>query len=242
MTNKDLPKKADLHCHILPYVDDGAFDKAESIELLKMFREQNVETICVTPHLRKGMFETPDAKIIRQFERLKMRAEAENLQFNLFLSREYHADSLFYGRLKQGKLITIGEGKYILIEYSGRHTFEDIQKSVRRITRFGYLPLIAHVERYNITDTEQIKQLKELGAQIQVNAGSILGREGRKQANWTKKLLKEQLVDVVASDAHDPVYRPPEHDKCWKYLEKKYGKEYTEKLMYENPMKIINGK
>ena len=235
----------DLHCHILPYVDDGAFDKDESDVLLKEYQKQNITAVCATPHLRKGMFETPDEEIKKQFSRMKKRAEAAEIPIKFFLSREYHADYLFYEHLKKGEIITLGKGNHILIEFSNMHTEENIRRCLQRITRFGYTPLIAHVERYRVLtgDTDKIKSLiNDEGAKIQVNAGSILGREGKKQTKLTHELLDQKLVHVVASDAHDPEKRPPELEKCREYLEKKYGEEYTKKIMYVTPAKILLGK
>ena len=79
---------ADIHCHILPYVDDGAEQKEESMALLESQYQQGVRVICVTPHLRKGMFETPDEVVIEQFERLLQRARAFEGKIHLYLSRE----------------------------------------------------------------------------------------------------------------------------------------------------------
>lgn len=234
----------DLHCHILPYVDDGAFDKEESAALIDMFVSQGVQAVCATPHLRKGMFETPDEEIKKQFSRMKKRAKDAGIPIRFFLSREYHADNLFYEHLKKGEIITLGKGNTILIEFSNVHTEENISRCIQRIIRFGYTPLIAHVERYKAltNDIEKINILIDEGAKIQVNAGSILGREGKKQAKWTHELLDQKLVHVVASDAHDPEKRPPELEKCREYLEKKYGEEYTKKIMYVTPAKILLGK
>ena len=147
--------------------------------------------------------------------------------------------------LKKGEIITLGKGNHILIEFSNMHTEENIRRCLQRITRFGYIPLIAHVERYRVLteDTDKIISLiNDEGAKIQVNAGSILGREGKKQTKWTHELLDQSLVHVVASDAHDPKTRPPELEKCSEYLEKKYGEEYTKQLLYVNPAKILTGK
>jgi protein-tyrosine phosphatase len=234
-------EKIDLHCHILPYVDDGAMTKEDSDALLDMFMDQEVSTICCTPHLRKDMFETSDEDVKKQLTRLKRRAKAKDLDVKFFLTREYHADALFLEHLKKRDLLCLGEDKTILIEFSHTHTKENIRNCVKRIKKFGYSPLIAHLERYPAlyNDLEYVEKLIGLGAKVQVNAGSILGREGRRQALWARKLLKADLVHVVASDAHDTQYRPPELEKCSQYLEKKFGAEYANRLLYENPKKIL---
>ena len=76
---------------------------------------------------------------------------------------------------------------------------------------------------------------------IQMNAGSVLGREGRKQASYCRKLIKAKLVHVIASDAHDPEQRPPELERCFHYLEKEAGNSYAENLMHNGPLQILLG-
>ena len=231
----------DLHCHILPYVDDGSVTKEEADALLDMFVSQGVRAICCTPHLRKGMFETSDEDIKEQFAQLKQRAADRGINVRFFLSREYHADALFLKHMKNDDLLSLGKRKTVLIEFSHAHTEDNIRNCIKRIKKFGYRPLIAHLERYPAlyNDLDAVEELIRLGARIQVNAGSILGHEGRKQAVWVRKLLRAGLVHIVASDAHDTEYRPPELEKCFQYLEKRYGHEYAYNLMYRNPKKIL---
>ena len=85
-------RMVDIHCHLLPYVDDGAEDLDEAVELLEEQHKQGVTTICFTPHLRTDMFESPDEKIIRQFERLDRIQRENGFGMSLYLSREYHCD------------------------------------------------------------------------------------------------------------------------------------------------------
>ena len=235
---------ADIHCHLLPYVDDGAQDRDESIALLKMQYQQGVRIICFTPHLRKGMFETSDETIIRQYETLhEQAARVFKGKLKMCLSREYFCDSAFIQKLESGEVIPLGHGNYLLTEFSRRYTKSQFFEYVQMVLRLGYRPLIAHVERYpEMQDVNCIKRLIKMGAKIQVNAGSILGREGMKQALWARKLLKEGLVHIVASDGHDTEERPPELGKAAKYLEKKLGEEKANKLLWENQMKILNSR
>ena len=232
---------ADLHCHILPFVDDGALRTQESEELLEMQRQQGAQLICCTPHLRRGMFETSDEEIKLQFERLQKRAAALPEPPQLFLSREYHCDELLVKKLEKGEILPLGKGPYLLAEFSYRHSEEHILHYIRLIQSYGYKPLIAHVERYPALgqSPSQIAALIDMGALIQMNASAVLGSEGRRQAAYCKRLLKERLIHVIASDAHDPSDRPPELDACAAHLEKKYGSEYAQALLRTNPLQIL---
>ena len=232
----------DLHCHILPYVDDGALRAEESQQLLEMLFLQGVRFLCATPHLRNRMFETPDQDIRVQFAELQNFAERQRYPVRLLLSREYHCDKLFEECLKAGTVLPIGAGNALLVEFSQRHDYEYILGWVKDLRRRGYQPLIAHLERYPAVegDLDKVSNLIQNGAKIQMNADSVLGREGLRRAKWSKKLLKEALVHVIASDSHDPVDRPPELDACQRFLRKKVGDAYADALMRDNPMRILS--
>lgn len=231
----------DIHCHILPYVDDGAMRVEESDRMLEMQFAQGVRTICLTPHMRKGFFETSDDVVIERFYQLNEHIKKLKIPIRVFLSREYFCDSLFAEKLMRGDVICLGEGKHLLMEFSQSSSEESIYSYVRLAMECGGIPLIAHVERYPVLwqSTELVSGLVEMGAKIQINAGSVLGREGFKEASYCKKLIKQGLVHVVASDAHDPEYRPPELSKCAKFIAKKYGNAYAKRLMCINPLAIL---
>ncbi len=232
---------ADIHCHVLPCVDDGAKQIEESMALLEVLFQQGVRAVCCTPHLRKGMFETPDEELYEQFEILKEYARVFEKKMHLYLGREYYCNASFLRRVEEGNVIPMGSGNYLLTEFSTRCSKEEAYEYIKLIRKSGYRPLIAHVERvFNLRDLHCVERMIHLGAKIQVNAGSILGREGIRQALWTRKLIKNHLVHVVASDAHDMEDRSPELKKAVTCLRKLVGEVETKNLLYENPLTILN--
>ena len=234
---------ADLHCHLMPYVDDGAYDEEECLELLKQEAEQGVRSICLTPHLRADMFESSDEEVALHFAMAQRLAEEAALPLKLYCSREYHFDRIFRSRLAKGELRPLGEGKTLLVEFGGRHSGEEILESVALVKHAGWQPLIAHVERYLPLhqDWAFAHELREAGALLQVNAGSVLGREGLRQKQLVKRLLQKDLVDVIASDAHDSRIRVPELALCAQQIEKKYGRGPARRLLGDNPRAILQG-
>lgn len=237
------PELVDLHCHLMPYVDDGAYDEDECLALLKMEAEQGVGTICLTPHLRADMFETTDADVESHFALVQRLTEEASLPLKLCFSREYHFDRLFRERLRSGGLRPLGAGRFLLVEFGWSDSAEDMRDAVRLVRQAGYSPLIAHVERCAPLheDWAFAHTLREGGASLQINAGSVLGREGLRQKQLTRKLLQHGLVDVIASDAHDTEVRRPELDRCAQFLEKKYGRETAQRLLSGNPNRILQG-
>ena len=233
----------DLHCHLMPFVDDGAYDEEESLALLRMEAEQGVRTICLTPHLRAEMFETSDEEILRHFELVCNLVREAELPLKLYHSREYHYDRILRRRLVERHLRPLGEGSTILLEFGGKHSDTEILDAVKLVRRMNYTPLIAHVERTQPVqkDWNFAHTLRESGALLQINAGSVLGREGLRQKLLCRKLLQQDLPSVVASDAHDLKIRAPELDRCAGYLEEKYGKARALRLLCSTPRAILEG-
>ena len=237
----------DLHCHIVPYVDDGASVLEEALFLIESQYAQGVRTICATPHLRASMFESPDEEIIRQFGRLKEMAEERFPDLTLFLSREYHCDRLLKEHLKKNAVLPLGscpgksrKGQALLIEFSARHTWQQMNEYIELVQSHGFVPVIAHVERYPaVASKEKIRALVQTGAKIQVNAGAVLGREGLKTRFLVRSLLKENLVDVVASDCHDTEERPCELQAAYYFIKEKYGASYAAAVLRDNPQQLL---
>ncbi len=236
-----MTRLADIHCHILPYVDDGAEHLEEMEQLLNEQTRQGISVVCATPHLRHGMFESGNEEVKHQFERARDYIRTQKLPIYLCLSREYYCDSHFMSLLEQGELLPLGRGKTLLVEFSGRHTLDIICHRLQKVIAAGYQPLVAHVERYPAVRTgiDAVRRLRELGAMIQVNAGSLLGREGLRQQLFCWELAKHDLIHVVASDAHGPEYRPVELGLCAHKIENKLGDAYAQRVLWDNPFSIL---
>lgn len=232
----------DLHCHIIPGVDDGAKDLDEALTLLKMQYDEGVRNIIVTPHYRIGMFEEPMKKVLQNYLKIKSAAkEIGRDGISLYLGCEVYMSREVLDVLKRNDRPTMAGTRYVLTEYSSSSSLKEIRDYVYLMISSGYIPIIAHVERYREIreDTEGISQLKNLGAKIQVNAGSIIGRSGWRVKRACKRLMCEDLIDFVASDCHDIKHRVPNLGKCALYIEKKMGSEYVKRILIENPAKII---
>lgn len=240
----DLLELVDLHCHLMPFVDDGAYDEEECLELLRREAAQGVRTICLTPHLRADMFETTDEEIAHRFALAQDLVREAELPLKLYHSREYHYDRIFRKRLQEGTLRPLGEGNTLLVEFGSRVSEEELLEAVSRVKGFGYVPMIAHVERTEPLqkDWAFAKVLRDAGALLQLNAGSVLGREGLRQKLLCKKLLQNNLPSVIASDAHDIRIRVPELDLCAQHLDAKYGRGMTKRLMSSKPIAILEGR
>ena len=228
----------DIHSHILFGVDDGPENIEESIEMLRDAKEQGVQVIIATPHYRHGMFPYVKEEIDINYARLKQ--EAKNIGIDLYLGTEQHVNSMLVDHLESGRCRTLADSSYVLVEYKYETEFTYIKESVQDLLRHGYVPIVAHVERYACMDRiENIEFLREIGAMIQVNADAIIGKDGFRAKSYNKKLLKNCLVDFVGSDAHGVKKRKSNLGKCSEYLYKKYDARYVDKILKNNARDIL---
>lgn len=166
----------------------------------------------------------------------KPRVESPNLSAP---AREYHYDSLSRAKLRAGEVSPMG-GSVLLTEFSSAHSREEILDAVAEIHRHQYMPLIAHAERYAFVDEDFAAALRAAGALIQVNADAVLGYDGRYAKRLVWAMLKNDTVDVIASDAHDSAFRPPRMKACYERIAKKLGSEAAEQLLHKNPARILS--
>lgn len=232
----------DIHCHMLPGVDDGPRTGKMAAAMLKQSYKDGVRRIIVTPHYRAGMFEPEKKVLIQRF--LKMREYAGNIGkagIELHLGCEYHREVDMVEALRNGIHPTMAGSKYVLVEFSSMDGYYRIRTVLYELISAGFIPIIAHVERYPafVEHPENITDAIGLGAGIQVNADALLGMDGFVIRRFCKKLMKNGQIDFIASDAHDMKERPSRLKECAEYVEKKWGRQTAVRIFEKNPLKII---
>lgn len=232
----------DIHCHIMPDIDDGAKTKQEVVEMLRKEYESGVRAIVLTPHHRKSVCEPPKDLIMKRYAYVKRLVEKLELDMKIYCGCEYHAHSDMLDELRQNKHFRINGSRYVLLELSSRHSYQRIRNWVYDLTNEGLCPIVAHIERYPqvAENVERVSELIELGALVQINSDSLLGRNGRRVQKVVKNLIKKGYVHFIASDAHDMHKRYPNLDLSRKYVAKKWGKAKAEEILVENPQMILN--
>lgn len=231
----------DIHTHIIPGVDDGADSREVSLEMLEIAWRDGIRQIILTPHNKPMRHNISPESMQKKIEIIKQEAAALGMNFTFWLGNEFYYRSDLSEVLDAGKGCTMAGSSYVLVEFGPMDEFEYIRNGVYQIQASGYRPIVAHVERYQcmLSTPLRVEELKDMGAYIQVNAGSIIGQYGFGTKRMTKGLLKDGIVDFVASDAHDTQKRSPKLSECAKYISKKFGEDYMQKLFFENPKKLI---
>lgn len=228
----------DIHSHLLYGVDDGAKNIQESLDMLMDAKKQGVEEMILTPHYRHGMFGYHKEQIEENF--IELKNKASDIGVKLYLGTEYHVNSMIIEHLKSDRCHTLADTSYVLAEYKPETEFSYIKASVQDLLFRGYIPIIAHVERYACMDNlKNVALLREIGVMIQVNADAVIGKDGLKAKSYVKKLLKKGYVDFVGSDCHGIKQRRSNMGKCRDYLYKKYEERYVDKILEGNARMIL---
>lgn len=231
----------DIHTHILPGVDDGSGSMAETIRMLHIAQEQQISTIIATPHYAIGATNTPVEQLTQLKEQVQVEAHKISKDLNILLGNElYYSDSILEA-LKSKEALTLAGSKYVLIEFNTRETYNNMYKGLDGMIRAGFLPVIAHIERFRCLLNKEylISDLIGLGCYIQMNSNSLIGNLFNKEANYNRKLLNLGLVHFIGSDCHDDKIRIPSMKNTVNTLQKKCEEGLLENILYDNPVSIL---
>lgn len=236
-----MPDFFDVHSHYMPKVDDGSSSAEITMKMLRMAREEGIRSIILTPHYREPYFTAPRERIDKGFEEVKLLAQRVDPTLRIYLGNEIHYNRNLLEWLQSGKAHTMADTSYALIEFSPGDEYDLLHACLRTLIAAGYRPIIAHVERCGalLGKPDRIEELIDLGAYIQVNAGTFTGECGFQAKRFVHKLVKQDLIDFVGSDAHNITDRRPQMRKCAEYLGKVHGSNYMKRILYDNPEHMV---
>ena len=236
----------DIHSHIIFGVDDGPQTIEDSRNLLMDAYNQGVRTIVATSHRRIGMFETPEDRIENNFKSVKILAKEVASDLTVLYGAEIYYSSELMDKLEKKMIPSINESSYVLIEFSQNAKFWEIKTSLTNVLRMGFIPVIAHVERYQSLENNEnyLKELINMGCYVQINSSSVLkykwffdkNRLFKKRAKY---FLDRDLVHCIASDMHHLSERPSFMKEAFDFISKKYGRRKAKRLFVDNPKLII---
>ena len=234
----------DIHCHILPNVDDGSESLEESIAMAKIAESEGITKIVNTSHCHFDFKYKKGNELKLELEKFNQVLKEENINIEVLLGNELYYTSDLIERFNELDFFSMNNSKYILMEFSPINFPKNIEDVIYEIKIRGYIPIIAHAERYKQVqeDVNIVFDCIKEGALIQVNASSILGKNGENVEDTSKKLLDNNMVHFVATDAHSSNRRRPLIKDSYNYILKNYGKEVSEKLFIENPTAVIENR
>jgi protein-tyrosine phosphatase len=234
----------DLHCHILPGIDDGSQDDATSLEMARIAVADGIRILACTPHVYPGLYENDTRGIRQRVAALQSKLDAAGIALEFTFGADAHLTPALLGRLKDGTAPSLHGGRYFLLEPSHHVVPPRFEQSVFSFTTAGYVPLITHPERLSWIEGQYrvMSSLVRSGAWIQVTAGSLAGRFGNSAQYWAERMLDDGIVHVLATDAHSIAQRAPLLAEGMRAAEKWVGAEEAKRLVYERPQAVLDNR
>lgn len=241
----------DIHSHILPGLDDGSKNETEFLDALQKSKEQGFTEIICTPHyypaavrsyvaLTKGQSaDCTKKQILEVYHRMQPSAAKQGIKLHIGMECFYH--STLPSLIEKGEVLSLAGSRYMLIEFDHKAPFIEIENGLRVIKDAGYLPILAHYERYqSLMAKGRLEELKENGALLQMNFDTVQRYYGWwLRRNGFRDDLKAGLVDFMGSDCHGTHFRPLRIRPSVEWMER-HVKE-VHQILEENPGKIITG-
>ena len=213
----------------------------QAMELVRMAYENGTRNMVLTPHYRGRFKENTPGRLLDVFAAFRRNVMQELPEMQLYLGQEIYYEMDAPARLEEGRVLTINGSSYCLLEFRTNTLRSQILAGVAEMIRYGYTPIIAHAERYDafLNDRQLTDEVLQMGALIQLNADSVMGKHGFGIKRFCKSLLKQRKAHFIATDAHDAKRRPPLLRACWWKVYKKYGQAYALQLFHNNAAAVI---
>ncbi|MEE1187299.1 MAG: CpsB/CapC family capsule biosynthesis tyrosine phosphatase [Acutalibacteraceae bacterium] len=237
----------DLHTHIVACIDDGAETIEESVRIVNAARLCGTKSMVLTPHYNHRQLKSICNKqlLLQKVSEFVNNGKIKNTDMNFYIGAEnYCGNSDIFNLIEKDEIISINNSKYVLIEFSTDQSFEYVFDVVSLLNTHGYIPVLAHAERYVCLQNQysRINSLKKTGCKIQINSESVLGQNNYSSLKLTEFLMENKLVDIIASDVHDLYERSPDLSEAHAEVCLKYSVDYAEDLLFRNPQLIVENK
>jgi protein-tyrosine phosphatase len=201
----------DLHCHILPELDDGPDVLAESLQMAEIAAAGGIRAIVATPHAGNGLYPSKPADIAGRVADFNADLADASIPLKVYPGAEVQLSPGLAERLHQGKVTTINNSRYILLELPPILLPDSCKSELSSLLNNGFIPVIGHAERHSYLQKNlaYLAGLVQMGVLCQVTAGSLLGRFGRNVKAVAEQMLQCCLAHIIASDAHGVEGRVP---------------------------------
>jgi protein-tyrosine phosphatase len=231
----------DLHCHILPGIDDGAADLSVSLAMARAFVADGVSVVACTPHILPGLYHNSGPHIRQAAAQLQQILESDGIPLRLVTGADNHITPSFVAELRSGHLLSLADTRYVLVEPPHHIVPPRLEDLFFNLLVAGYVPILTHPERLSWIKShyQAIQRLVQSGVWIQLTAGSLAGAFGRNARYWSERMLDEGCVHILATDAHDVTRRPPNLGQGRELASKRVGSTEAELMVVTRPLGIL---
>lgn len=231
----------DLHCHLLPSLDDGASDLAVSLEMARAMVADGVAIAACTSHILPGLYNNSGLQIRKATAALQEALNQHGIPLQLTTGADNHIVADFVAQLRAGQLLTLANSRYVLVEPPHHVAPPRIEEFFFGLQAAGYVPILTHPERLTWIKAQYgvIQRLFRAGIWLQVTAGSLSGIFGRNARYWAERMLDEGCVHILATDAHDLAHRPPNLREGRELAAKRVGEAEAWHLVVTRPRGVL---
>lgn len=243
LTDWQVDRAVDIHCHCLPGMDDGPTTLEESLALCEALVADGVTTVFATPH-QLGRFDGVNtaARVHERREQLQAELDRAQIPLELCPGADVRIDERLLRLVEQGEAIAAGpEAKHLLLELP-HGQFIDPLSAIKSLSERSIQVIMTHPERhrYLANSTQRLQSWIAVGAAIQITAGSLLGDFGSLAEQEAWRMVDAGMVSLIASDAHDRT-RPPRMTEALKALADDVGRDFARTVCLVNPLKVYSG-
>ncbi len=233
----------DIHCHILPGIDDGAKTAEDTLTMLKDAIEEGITVITATPH-HSPEYQNERPLILQKIHEVEQIIEENNLPIQVLPGQEVRAYGEVIGDFKNNKLLTAADNsRFMLIEFPSDHVPSYASQLFYQMQSYGLQPILVHPERNSgiIENPNILYNFVSKGVLSQITASSVVGYFGRKIQKLTFQIIENNLTHFIASDAHNVTSRSFKMNEAFKIVEDKFGFELSEYYKKNSGQVIIDG-
>lgn len=232
----------DLHCHILPGIDDGPRSIEDSLRMCRIAAEDGIHTVVATPHCYAGRYANDSSTILPVYERLRRRIREEDIGLDLRVAGDMHIDPDLATFLRDNPALCPG-GRFVLVELPSEAVPRFIGQFLFALRVKGFTPILTHPERNRAIQKRPavIEEWLPGGMLTQLTAMSLTGEFGDLAQRVSFEMLDRGCVDFVATDAHSPEWRRPLLSPVAALLRERIGEEGARILLEENPRRVLAG-
>jgi protein-tyrosine phosphatase len=231
----------DLHCHLLPGVDDGSKDLAMSLDMARMACTDGITTTVCTPHILPAVYENEGPQIKAAVTLLQQALSMADIPLRVLSGADVHMVPDLVSGLNNGRIITLASSRYLLLEPPHHVMPPQFEDCIFRLHSAGYVAVLTHPERLSWIDSQyaSIQRMVSNGLWVQLTAGSLTGRFGRRPRYWAERMLDEGLCHVMATDAHNTSTRPAHLARARAMAERRVGAAEAHNIFRIRPRGVI---
>ncbi|MDO5541627.1 MAG: hypothetical protein Q4F83_16460 [Eubacteriales bacterium] len=238
-----MQEMADIHSHILPGLDDGCRNMEETVRTLQEAAKQQVNRMIVTPHFHPGRYMVPASLVLKTLDDVRSECEDRDLKIDLYPGQECYYYTGLAEQLNAGNALTLAGSKYVLVEFDPNCLFHYLLMGLRDLRQNGYIPILAHFERYRcLQQKENLRLLKEDGFLLQMNFDTLLQKNHFFKKNPWRIMIKSGIVDFMGSDCHGMDFRPLCVSAGYEWMGANLSGEQCKHILKDNVQNIFQNR